>query len=109
MPKHFAGGGGFNTNMMKQVQKMQQDMMRAQAELEERTYSAASGGGAVSVTVNGKHELMELTLNPDVVDRDDVEMLQDLIISAVNAALKDADETANREMGKYTGGMNLPF
>ncbi|MCL1820358.1 MAG: YbaB/EbfC family nucleoid-associated protein [Oscillospiraceae bacterium] len=109
MPKNFSGGGGFNANMMKQVQKMQQDMLRTQTELEERVYTAASGGGAVSVTVNGKHEVTELSLNPDVVDRDDVEMLQDLIITAVNAAMKEADETAAREMGKFTGGMNLPF
>jgi len=107
MPKNF--GGGFNANMMKQVQKMQQDMMRTQAELETRTYTAASGGGAVSVTVNGSHQLTEMTLDPDVVDRDDVEMLQDLIMTAVNAALKEADETVAREMGKFTGGMNLPF
>lgn len=108
MAKQFTGGG-FNANMMKQVQKMQQDMMRTQAELEARTFTSASGGGAVSVTMNGKRELTELKLEPDVVDRDDVEMLQDLIISAVNAALKEVDETTNREMGKFTGGMNLPF
>jgi DNA-binding YbaB/EbfC family protein len=108
MPKHFSGGG-FNNNMIKQVQKMQQDMMKTQAELETRTYSAASGGGAVNVTVSGKREVTELALDPDVVDRDDVEMLQDLIITAVNAALKDADDTMNREMGKFTGGMGLPF
>ncbi|MCL2081540.1 MAG: YbaB/EbfC family nucleoid-associated protein [Oscillospiraceae bacterium] len=108
MPKQFSGGG-FNAGMMKQVQKMQQDMMRAQAELETRSYTAAAGGGAVSATVNGKHELTELTIDPDAVDRDDVEMLQDMIQAAVNAALKEADETAAREMGKFTGGMNLPF
>lgn len=108
MAKQFAGGG-FNANMMKQVQKMQQDMMRTQTELEARIFTSASGGGAVSVTMNGKRELTELKLEPDVVDRDDVEMLQDLIISAVNAALKEVDETTNREMGKFTGGMNLPF
>lgn len=108
MPKNFAGGG-FNNNMIKQVQKMQQDMMKAQAELETRSYSASSGGGAVSVTVSGKREVTELTLNPDAVDRDDVEMLQDMIITAVNAALKEAEDTANREMGKFTGGMGLPF
>jgi hypothetical protein len=99
MPKNF--GGGFNANMMKQVQKMQQDMIRTQAELETRTYTAASGGGAVSVTVNGGHQITELMLDPDVVDRDDVEMLQDLITTAVNAALKEADETVAREMGKF--------
>ena len=107
MPKNFSGGGGFNANMLKQVQKMQQDMLKTQAELESRSYGAASGGGAVNVTVSGKRELTALTIDPGAVDPDDVEMLQDLIIAAVNAALKEAEDAASREMGRFTGGM--PF
>lgn len=104
MPQGFAGG-----NMLKQVQKMQEEMLRVQQELEEREYSSASGGGAVTATVSGKHEVISLTLSPDVVDPEDIEMLQDLIIAAVNNALHEADETAGKEMSRFTGGMKLPF
>ncbi|GHV32518.1 nucleoid-associated protein [Clostridia bacterium] len=109
MARHqqFGGGGGINANMMKQVQKMQQDMTRTQTELEERVYSTQSGGGAVSVSLTGKHELQSLALKPEVVDSEDIEMLQDLIISAVNAAIAEADADKEREMSKF--GMNLPF
>ena len=101
-------GGGMNMNMMKQVQKMQQDMLKMQQELEAKTYTAAAGGGVVSATVTGKRELTALTIEPDAVDPEDVELLQDMIIAAVNEALKSAGDTVEREMGKMTGGINMP-
>lgn len=102
-------GGGFNPGMLKQVQKMQQDMMRTQEELEEKTYTASSGGGAVTATVTGKRQLVSVELRPEAVDPDDVEMLQDMVVAAVNEALRQAEEEMGREMQKFTGGLNLPF
>jgi len=95
--------------MLKQVQKMQEEMLRAQEELEGKEYTAAAGGGAVSATVNGRHEVLSLTLSPDVVDPDDIDMLTDLVIAAVNGAMREADETAQKQMERFTGGMKLPF
>ncbi len=109
MAKFNGGYGGMNMgNMMKQAQKMQQDMLRTQAELAEREYEASAGGGAVRAVVNGAHQVKAVEIRPEVVDPEDVEMLQDLITAAVNEALKVADETAEAEMKKLTGGMNLP-
>ena len=102
-------GGGMNMNMIKQAQKMQQDMMRLQQELQEKEYQAAAGGGVVSATVNGKHELKALVIDPEAVDPDDVEMLQDLIVAAVNEAMRSADNDASSSMQKLTGGLGLPF
>ncbi|WP_186564158.1 YbaB/EbfC family nucleoid-associated protein [Lawsonibacter celer] len=102
-------GGGMNMNMMKQVQKMQQDMMKKQAELEAKEYTAQAGGGAVSATVTGKRELTALTIDPDAVDPEDVEMLQDMIMAAVNEALRAVDSDSAATMGQLTGGLNLPF
>lgn len=102
-------GGGMNMNMIKQAQKMQQDMMRMQQELQEKEYEAAAGGGVVSATVNGKHELRNLVIDPEAVDPDDVEMLQDLIVAAVNEAMRAADSDAANTMQKLTGGLGLPF
>ena len=103
------GGGGMNMNMIKQAQKMQADMLKMQAEIEEQSYSAASGGGVVSAVVNGKHEIIELTIDPDAVDPEDVEMLQDMIIAAVNEAMRKASDHMSESMSKLTGGMNLGF
>ena len=103
------GGGGVNMNMIKQAQKMQEDLLRMQAEMEERTYSAQSGGGAVTAVVTGKRELTELIIEPDAVDPDDVEMLQDLIVAAVNEALREAESSMNESMSSLTGGLNLGF
>ena len=100
-------GGAANANMMKQAQKMQQEMMKLQADLETRTYTASAGGGTVRAEANGKHELVSLTVEPDAVDPDDVEMLQDMIIAAVNEALRAADEDASSSMSKFTGGLNF--
>ena len=102
-------GGGMNMNMIKQAQKMQQDMLRMQQELQEKEYRAAAGGGVVSAVVNGKHELKDLVIDPEAVDPDDVEMLQDMIVAAVNAAMRAADSDASDTMQKLTGGMGLPF
>ena len=102
-------GGGMNMNMIKQAQKMQQDMMRMQQELQEKEYQAKSGGGMVTAVVNGKHELKSLTIDPEAVDPDDVEMLQDMILAAVNEAMRAAEAEAADTMSKLTGGMGLPF
>ena len=100
--------GGMNqAAMMKQVQKMQQDMLRMQEEQESKTYSAKAGGGMVTATVNGKHEVVALEINPEAVDPDDVEMLQDMVIAAVNEAMRTADTDAANNMSKLTGGLNL--
>jgi DNA-binding YbaB/EbfC family protein len=93
--------------MMKQAQKMQQEMLRMQEELENKTYSATTGGGMVTATVNGKHEVVDLKINPEAVDPDDVEMLQDMVIAAVNEAMRTADAEASNNMSRLTGGLNL--
>jgi len=98
------GGGNFN-NLMKQAQKMQKDMAKLQEELQEKTVEATAGGGAVTVVANGKKELQKITIKPEVVDPDDVEMLEDLVLAAVNEALRKADEMVNEEMSKITGAL----
>jgi len=98
------GGGNIN-NLMKQAQKMQKEMERMQSELQEKEVEASAGGGAVKVIATGKKQIKEITINPDVVDPDDVEMLQDLILAAVNEALRMADDMVNSEMSKLTGGL----
>jgi len=102
-------GGGMNMNMIKQAQKMQEDMMKMQAEMEDRTYTASSGGGVVKAVVSGKRELSELIIEPDAVDPEDVEMLQDLIVAAVNEAMRKAESSMSESMSKLTGGLNLGF
>ena len=100
--------GGMNqAAMMKQAQKMQQELLRMQEEQENKTYTAKAGGGMVSATVNGKHELVGLEINPEAVDPDDVEMLQDMVMAAVNEAMRAADNDAAQNMSRLTGGMNL--
>ena len=93
-------GGGMNMNMMKQAQKMQQEM-------ETKTYEATAGGGVVTASVNGKHELVSIVIDPEAVDPEDVEMLQDLVVAAVNEAMRKADADAASSMQKLTGGLNL--
>ena len=98
--------GGMNqAAMMKQAQKMQQDLLRMQQEQESKTFTAKAGGGMVAATVNGKHELTALEINPEAVDPDDVDMLQDMIIAAVNEAMRTADSEAANNMSKLTGGL----
>ena len=100
--------GGMNqAAMMKQAQKLQQEMIRMQQEQETKTYSASAGGGMVTATVNGKRELLNLEIKPEAVDPDDVEMLQDLVVSAVNEALRQAGDAMETSMNNVTGGLNL--
>ena len=111
MAKHrFNGMGGMGNmnSMIKQAQKMQAEMEKMPAEMEDKKFEATAGGGAVAVTVSGKKELLDVTISPEACDPDDVEMLQDLIIVAVNDAMKKADEDSMNQMGKITGGMNIP-
>lgn len=101
-------GGANMNNMMKQVQKMQKQMEQTQAELEEKTLETSAGGGAITIKITGKKEIVGIEIKPEVVDPDDIEMLQDLIIAAVNEAIRAADDMVASEMGKITGKMNLP-
>ena len=106
----FRGGpmGGMNqAAMMKQVQKMQQEMLRAHEELQNKTYTATAGGGMVTASVNGSHEIVALEIKPEAVDPEDVEMLQDMVIAAVNEAMRAAEAEASNSMSKFTGGLNL--
>lgn len=110
----YGGGmpvGGMNqASMMKQAQKMQEELLRMQEQLDATVYTAAAGGGAVSASVSGKKELTELRIAPEAVDPEDVEMLQDMIIAAVNEALRKAEDASAASMGKITGGIKgLPF
>ena len=104
----MGGMGGANMNqMIKQAQKMQQEMMKMQEELDETTVEASAGGGMVTVTATAKKEITSIKINPECVDPDDVEMLQDMIIAAVNQAMRTADAEASNSMSKLTGGLNL--
>lgn len=107
LPQGYGGGPGNMNQMLKQAQKMQEDAQNLQAELDEREYTATSGG-MVEVTVDGTHHIKAIRINPEAVDPEDVEMLQDMITAAVNAAVDEAVNTANEEMGKITGGLNIP-
>ena len=103
-----SGGAGNMQQMLKQAQKMQQDMASLQEDIEQREFTAVSGGGAVSVTVDGKHTVKEIKIKPEIVDPDDVEMLEDLITVAVNEAIANAVKTSEDEMGAIAGGLNMP-
>ncbi len=94
--------------MMKKVQKMQQDMLKMQEELKNRTVEATAGGGAVTVVVTGRKTVEKVTIAPSAVDPEDVEMLEDLVTTAINEAMRKIDEMTEKEMGKITGGMKLP-
>jgi hypothetical protein len=101
----FPGFGGANmNNLMKQAQKMQKDMAKLQEELQQRTVEASAGGGAINVIASGKKEILEISIKPEVVDPEDVEMLH-LVMAAVNEALRKADDMVNSEMGKLSGGL----
>ncbi|MBE5765814.1 MAG: YbaB/EbfC family nucleoid-associated protein [Clostridiales bacterium] len=105
----FPGMGGGNMQQLaRQAAKLQQQIQNAQEELAQREYEAAAGGGVVTARVNGKHELVALNIKPEAVDPDDVEMLTDLIVAAVNTAMKQAEEDSEKTMGKLTGGINMP-
>lgn len=110
VPKGFGGSGPSNMqDMIKQAQKMQTQMADIQAELEATTYTASVGGGAVEATVTGKKEISALTIKPEVIDPEDAEMLQDLVISAVNEALRNAEADSDERLASVTGNANLPF
>ncbi|KQX54404.1 MULTISPECIES: YbaB/EbfC family nucleoid-associated protein [unclassified Paenibacillus] len=94
--------------MMKQVKKMQEQMMKAQEELGTKMIEGTAGGGVVTVIINGHKKVQSITIKPEAVDPEDVEMLQDLVLTAVNDAMSKAEEIANKDMGKFTGGMNIP-
>ena len=109
--KGFSGGAGMmqqQAQMQQKLMKMQQEMSKAQEEVENSSFTASVGGGAVTAAVSGKKELTALTIKPDVVDPEDVEMLQDLVISAVNEALRQAEEAMSSSMNALTGGLNIP-
>ena len=108
LPQGMGGGPSNMQNMLKQAQKMQEDMARTQAELEEREYEVAAGGGVINVKINGKKEVLSVKIAPEVVDPDDIETLEDLIVAAVNEAIKKAEADSATEMQKITGGMSLP-
>lgn len=107
----YRGGmpmGGMNQmQMMKQAQKMQQDLLKMQQEMETKEYEATAGGGVVTAVANGKRELLRITIDPEAVDPDDVEMLQDMVVAAANEALRKADAEQAASMSKLTGGLNL--
>ena len=105
----MGGMGGINMNMIKQAQKMQQEMQRMQAELQEKEYTAQAGGGAVEAVVSGKREVKRVTIDPEAVDLEDMEMLQDMIVAAVNEALRAAEGDSASSMQQLTGGLGLPF
>ena len=106
-PGGFPGMGNMN-QLMKQAKKLQEQMAKLQEELEQKTVEASAGGGVVTVVANGKKEIVEVKIAPEAVDPDDVEMLQDLILAAVNEALRRAEEMVQEEMGKVTGGLSIP-
>ncbi len=101
-------GGGNMKQLARQAQKLQQQMAKKQEEIEAREFEATAGGGMATAKVNGKKELLSITIKPEAVDPDDVEMLQDLIMAAVNEALRAAGDAMENEMGKMTGGLSMP-
>ena len=103
-----SGGPGNMNQMLKQAQKMQADMAALQEDLEQREFTATSGGGMVEVTVDGKHLVKSIKINPEAIDPEDAEMLEDLITVAVNEAISNAIKTSEEEMGAITGGLNMP-
>ena len=107
IPKNFGGMPNNMQSMIQQAQKMQEDITKKQAEIDEMEFTASVGGGAVEVVMSGKKELKAITIKPEVVDPEDVEMLQDMVISAVNEAMRQADEDAAQSMSRMTGGLDL--
>ena len=108
IPKGMGGGPQNMNAMIKQAQKMQEDMENLQAELDEREYDISAGGGMVSLKINGKREILSMDIKPEIVDPDDTETLADIIIAAVNEGLKRVEETNSAEMAKVTGNIGLP-
>lgn len=108
LPKGMGGGPQNMQAMLKQAQQMQENIEKKKAELEEKDYVVSSGGGMVEVTVSGKHEIKAIGINPEVVDPDDVEMLEDMLMAALNETMRKIDEDEERELSAVTGGLNIP-
>lgn len=108
LPEGYGSGASSMQGMIRQAQKMQEQMAALQEELDAREYQVKAGGGAVTLTINGKKEVSALEISPDIVDPDDIETLSDVIIAAVNEAIKKVEDTNNEEMSKITGGMSMP-
>ena len=108
VPKGMGGGPQNMSAMLRQAQKMQEDMEALQADLDSREYDISAGGGAVELKINGKKEVLQINIKPEIVDPDDIEMLSDILVAAVNEAIKRVDETNNSEMSKLTGNVGLP-
>ena len=108
LPQGYGGGPGNLNQLMKQAQKAQEDMAAKQTELEQSEYTATAGGGMVTATVTGKHHIVKLAINPEIVDADDVEMLEDMVSAAVNEAMRAADNASEEEMSKISSSLNLP-
>ncbi len=108
IPNNMGGGAGNLNAMIKQAQKMQEDMQAKQAELDEREYDISAGGGVVGVKINGKREILAIDIKPEIVDPDDIETLSDILVAAINEAIKRVNDTNEKEMGAITGQMNMP-
>ncbi len=108
LPQGVGAGPSNMQSMIKQAQKMQEDMAAKQAELEEKEYDVAAGGGVINVKINGKKEILSVKIDPEVIDPDDVETLEDLIVAAVNEAIKKVEAVSAEEMSKITGSMSIP-
>ena len=108
LPQGMGGGPSNMQAVLKQAQKMQEDMAAKQEELDAREYDISAGGGVVNVKINGKREILAIDLKPEIVDPDDIETLSDILVAAVNEAIKRVDDTNNAELNKITGPMNLP-
>ena len=108
LPKGMGGGPQNMNAMIKQAQKMQEDMEALQAELDEREYDISAGGGVVNVKINGKKEILSIDIKPEIVDPDDIETLSDILVAAVNEAIKRVEDTNSAEMSKVTGNMSMP-
>ena len=108
IPKGMGGGPQNMNAMLRQAQKMQEDMEALQADLDEREYDISAGGGVVGVKINGKKEILSIDIKPEIVDPDDIETLSDILVAAVNEAIKRVEDTNSAEMSKITGNMNMP-
>ncbi|MBP1547624.1 MAG: YbaB/EbfC family nucleoid-associated protein [Oscillospiraceae bacterium] len=108
LPQGMGGGAQNMQSMIKQAQKMQEQITSVQEEIENENFTATTGGGVVEITMNGRKQVQSLTIKPEVVDKDDIETLQDLIISAVNECVKQIEETSETKMGAVTGGVSFP-
>ena len=108
IPKEYTGGANNMQGMIRQAQKMQEEMAAKQEELDAREYEVQAGGGAVTVTINGKKEILNIEIAPEIVDPDDIETLSDILVAGVNEAIKKVESTNAAEMEKITGSMNMP-